>query len=99
MANRGSDFMPWIKTQTWAKLEPKMKDVLKHVEGKKVGMVGFCWGGWVIAQTSAMSDAVKCGVIPHPSIHLEENAFGGKNTDLASKVRCPLLIMPAGNDP
>jgi dipeptidyl aminopeptidase/acylaminoacyl peptidase len=39
-----------------------------------------------------------CGVIPHPSIHLEDY-LGRSAVSLCEKVKRPILLMPAGNDP
>lgn len=58
-------------------------------------------GGWVLANilSCELADSFVCGAIPHPSITLEQAYTGGKPADLMSKVRKPLLLMPAQNDP
>jgi dienelactone hydrolase len=71
----------------------------RSVFSGKIGMVGFCWGGWVVFQTSAMSDKITCGISPHPSVHIEEALFGRDSAALGAAVQCPMHLMPAGNDP
>mmetsp|Transcript_49910 Transcript_49910/g.86919 ORF Transcript_49910/g.86919 Transcript_49910/m.86919 type:complete len:131 (+) Transcript_49910:3-395(+) len=61
-------------------------------------MTGYCWGCWLCCHASASSKSIVCGVLPHPSLGLEE-AFGGSPAALASTVQCPMIFMPAGNDP
>mmetsp|Transcript_109386 Transcript_109386/g.244426 ORF Transcript_109386/g.244426 Transcript_109386/m.244426 type:complete len:268 (-) Transcript_109386:34-837(-) len=95
---RQTDFMKWIKKHSWSSLQARVEAVFAHLEGKKVGMVGFCWGGWLLCHASALSKSVLCGVIAHPSVGLEQ-LFGGSPATLASTVQCPILFMPAGNDP
>ena len=99
---RGADFGPWITTIPWAgKVETNMSAVLNYLEGKgvsKIGMIGFCWGGWAVFHTAAMSSKIVCGAIPHPSCQLE-GMFGGDVMELAKQVKVPMLMLPAGDDP
>jgi hypothetical protein len=44
-------------------------------------------------------DIVLCGASPHPSMHIEAWLHNTPNGDLPSKIRKPLLLLPAGNDP
>lgn len=60
-------------------------------------MIGFCWGAWVNFHASA-TDKITCAVSAHPSVQIEQ-AFGGNEVDLAKKVKCPQVLMPAGGDP
>jgi dienelactone hydrolase len=43
-------------------------------------------------------DRVQCVVAPHPSIHHEEASHGRDAVVLAAAVKCPLRLLPAGND-
>jgi dienelactone hydrolase len=73
------------------------------------GAMGFCWGGWAIAKTcqaSSLSSATaavvpswKVVVSPHPSFKIEPWVFGGDDVQLMQSMTCPVLLMPAGNDP
>ena len=64
------------------------------IEMHEVGC-GFCWGGWCVFHTTAMSSKIVCGAIPHPSCQLE-GMFGGDVMELAKQVKAPMLMLPAG---
>lgn len=95
---RMKDWIKWVQQHPWSVLKPKVDAILKHLEGKKIGMTGYCWGSLLLCHASALSPSIVCGVCPHPSIGIEQ-AFGGSPAALAATVQCPLLFMPAGNDP
>ena len=60
----------------------------------------YLLGGLVLAWASGeFQDTIKAGVIFHPSLSLEERIFGGNPAKVAEKIKCPILLMPAGNDP
>ena len=63
-----------------------------------VGAVGFCWGAWVVWKLSA-TGKVQAGASCHPSTKVEEVLWGRSEAALAKTVRCPQLLLPAGNDP
>jgi hypothetical protein len=53
-----------------------------------------CRGGWVVVQAlNDYADDLVAGVIPHPSIHLE-NMLGRNATDLCKKCQRPVLLLP-----
>jgi hypothetical protein len=54
-------------------------------------------GGWVVTNilASELSNQFVCGVLPHPSINLEERVYGGNLLELMSRVNRPILLMPA----
>ena len=69
-----------------------------------IGLLGFCWGGCPV--THALADAeltaalpLRCGAIAHPSLSLEQRVFGRDPAALLARVRAPLLLLPAKNDP
>jgi len=72
---------------------------LKNLGYEELGCVGFCFGGWAVAQCLAMdSSPFKCGVGIHPSLNVER-MHGRKEVDLAKKIgKKPIFFMPAGND-
>eukprot|EP00597_Dinobryon_sp_UTEXLB2267_P016197 CAMPEP_0201096530 /NCGR_PEP_ID=MMETSP0812-20130820/5509_1 /ASSEMBLY_ACC=CAM_ASM_000668 /TAXON_ID=98059 /ORGANISM="Dinobryon sp., Strain UTEXLB2267" /LENGTH=256 /DNA_ID=CAMNT_0047350843 /DNA_START=70 /DNA_END=840 /DNA_ORIENTATION=+ len=84
-------------------VQPRVQSMIEHLKSvgiEKAVMIGFCWGGWVLAHTlsdSEMSGLFVCGAVPHPSIQLEQ-AYGGKPVELLSRVTRPMLLMPAQND-
>jgi carboxymethylenebutenolidase len=95
------DIFAFIKRWKWE--EHCKKDcfnALDHIAGlpniKKVGAVGFCWGGWIAAKV-AHAGQISAGYIPHPSVHVER-AFGGDDTALVSESKCPLMFDTAGDD-
>jgi dienelactone hydrolase len=66
------------------------------------GAMGFCWGAWAIGKTCKERTPTipwKAVVSPHPSFAIEEKIFGGDAVGLMQSITCPLLLMPAGNDP
>ena len=59
-------------------------------------------GGWALAQAFADPDTLDsfvCGCSPHPSLTLEDGAYGGSSDLLASRIARPMLFLPASNDP
>ncbi|CAE8583189.1 unnamed protein product, partial [Polarella glacialis] len=67
------------------------------LQGKRLAMVGPCWGGWAVFRASAVFDGIRCGVVPHPSCHVED-MLGGSLEEITAAVRCPILFMPAASD-
>lgn len=102
-ATRGGEFIPYISQITWdGVLRPKIVSTIEFLKSsgvQKISVIGFCWGGWVVVQIlDEFADQFVAGVIPHPSIHLEDY-FGRSAKALCEKVKRPILLMPAGNDP
>mmetsp|Transcript_31326 Transcript_31326/g.53495 ORF Transcript_31326/g.53495 Transcript_31326/m.53495 type:complete len:173 (+) Transcript_31326:275-793(+) len=71
------------------------------VDSSNVGAIGFCWGVWAFTKACAMGIHFKCGVGFHPSLTVEERAFGMDHVNMAklASERTPLLYCVAGNDP
>jgi len=107
IANRMGDLVAWLKPNFpfETAIKPKVKEIISYLKSsgvERIGMMGFCWGGWAIAHTTAnpdTKDAINCAVIAHPSIHLEDHVMGGSAVALLEKSSCPKLFLPAGNDP
>eukprot|EP00747_Dinoflagellata_sp_TGD_P215998 gnl/TRDRNA2_/TRDRNA2_88623_c1_seq1.p2 gnl/TRDRNA2_/TRDRNA2_88623_c1~~gnl/TRDRNA2_/TRDRNA2_88623_c1_seq1.p2 ORF type:complete len:192 (+),score=33.70 gnl/TRDRNA2_/TRDRNA2_88623_c1_seq1:356-931(+) len=99
---QGTELQELFRAHPWdTTMRPKIEALIGHVQkegAKKIGMVGFCWGGWVVCHTSADFPVISCGVIPHPSVTVEQSAFGGNSPALAAKVQCPILFLPSAND-
>jgi len=89
---------------TYDKLEPRILSVTEHLHHhgiEKIHLLAFCWGGWVGAHllSSAHGRHYSCMAIGHPSISLEEWAFGKNTQALIDSVTKPMLFMPAKGDP
>lgn len=99
---RRPEFFAYVSQFTWAVLGPRIASCIAHLKScgvEKIGMVGYCWGGWVVVQALAdYSDDLATGVIPHPSIHLED-MLGRSALALCQNCKRPVLLMPASNDP
>lgn len=104
---RGGELGPYLSQHPWeGKMKPRMAAALQHLQGTlgatNIGLIGFCWGGWVLSHVASDADTfspvIKCGVVPHPSIGLENMIFGGDVAALVQKVKVPCLWLPAGND-
>jgi len=99
-----AEFKPYLAGLTWeSSFKPRFVSLFAKLESigiQKIGMIGFCWGGWVLCQVAAdFPEKINAGVIAHPSITLEENIYGGSPVSLVSRVFCPVFLMPAGGDP
>jgi len=91
---------PWLKeVSTHEKFKVVMDACVAFANSKasSVGIVGFCWGAWACAQTSAAYPEIKCAAVFHPSIGLE-GLLGGDVNALVEKINCPFYIAAAGND-
>jgi len=94
-------FGDWIKKFPWSKVEQdlfgKAVPLLEQNGAKSIGILGFCWGSWVVFHASS-SDKIHAGVSAHPSVRVA-GMLGENELDLSKAIKCPQLIMPAGNDP
>lgn len=58
-------------------------------------------GGWVLSQVvsdlATYSPALKCGVVPHPSLGVENMVFKRSVEELVQGIKVPCLWLPAGN--
>ncbi|KAJ3025134.1 UNVERIFIED_CONTAM: hypothetical protein HDU68_007446 [Siphonaria sp. JEL0065] len=65
-----------------------VEEYLRAEGTKHFGILGFCWGGVMVALLS-QDPAYEAGVLVHP---------GGFSLEDAAKVKAPLLILPAQDD-
>lgn len=111
-----NDFLDWIRGHPFdaagneqSKAYPVRKDIdwcfeflseKYGVDSSNVGAIGFCWGVWALTKACAAGVRFKCGVGFHPSIKLEDMAFGSDHTVMAKSAAetSPLLYLVAGND-
>jgi len=91
----------WISQFKWSVQKPKLDAALALCKAEgitKIGVLGLCYGGHPACWMSVENpELVTCGVVAHPSIQLE-NVYGGNMIELVTKLNCPFLIAPAGND-
>jgi len=85
-------------------LKSKIQDVIdyfKSLGGVKGQILGFCWGGWLIANifASDQNEFFNSGAIGHPSITVEEGIYGRNTAALVEKIQKPLLLFPTKGDP
>mmetsp|Transcript_3541 Transcript_3541/g.8827 ORF Transcript_3541/g.8827 Transcript_3541/m.8827 type:complete len:259 (-) Transcript_3541:859-1635(-) len=88
-----AEVRPWLfRTAPFDVVIPEVLDLvvpyLKSRGAKKIGMVGFCWGGKITMLASA-HDQIAAGVGIHSGLLTPEDA---------AKVRCPQMLLQAGND-
>jgi len=90
----GEFFQKW----NWDVLNKDLENVvypyLEKRGTKSIGMVGCCWGDYVVVKASA-SGKITAAVGFHPTL----NYFGPTIEELTEAVKCPQFYMPAGNDP
>lgn len=86
-------------------LDAKIEASVAHMKAQgveSIGLMGFCWGGWVtacaVAPSSKVLGDIKAMVIGHPSNHLE-NYFGGSAQTMFDNISVPTLLLPANGDP
>ncbi|KAI8844677.1 Alpha/Beta hydrolase protein [Chytriomyces cf. hyalinus JEL632] len=64
---------------------------LKAEGSQHFGVIGFCWGGMMAAKLAAEPDLkLEAFVAAHPA---------GIQLDVAAGAKCPLLLLPAKDDP
>merc|ERR1719343_1072546 len=93
------DAWPWIKQFPWKVQKPKVDAVLDYIRAQgvtKIAVFGFCYGGHPACWASSENDDILCGVVFHPSMQLEQFAFGGDFQKLIRSVQAPFFIAPAG---
>merc|ERR1719343_1205835 len=96
------DMMKWITSFPYDRsVGADVETCVKYLNDQgcsDVAGVGFCWGVWALCKAASTGIKFKSIVGPHPSTRLE-GAFGGDEQAMMEKVSCPVLLMPAGDDP
>lgn len=85
----------------WKDVEGLLEAVRARV-GESVPMAafGFCWGAWLVLKGST-TGRLAAGVGIHPSLKPSKLQCSPHNIDdesLARSLKCPVLLLPAGND-
>jgi dienelactone hydrolase len=71
----------------------------KKTNGQPLGVVGICYGSWLLAKASAMGDIDFCCAIGyHPSTRLEAFFGGDETAMLKDGIKMPTKFLTAGND-
>lgn len=105
LMKRGKDLGPFMGNFGWASpakypIQPKYASAIAHMKEKgcvRIAGIGFCFGCGILEQASAAGGDLICCAFPHPSCHA---MLGTKKAvAMASDISCPVLLMPAGNDP
>jgi len=97
---RAGEEKQWLMSYLWTSLEPLVKAAFGHLRAggaKRIGGVGFCFGAWIACHASDICRDLVCGVLLFPSVHILEEIMAEEA--LAPRVNCPLLFLPAGDDP
>jgi dienelactone hydrolase len=63
---------------------------------EKIGVLGFCWGGWLGCHAAA-NEHISCVGAFHPSL-VPCMLVGESKVELCAGVRCPVLMLPARED-
>jgi dienelactone hydrolase len=103
------DMKAWFQRVSYDSVVKPDTDVcVKFLKEQKnvteFGALGFCWGAWAIAKTCQQQVVLsaspwKVVVSPHPSFRVEKMAFDGDDVSLMQSIHCPVLLLPAANDP
>lgn len=88
------------KRASWGVVGREFEDIciplLRDRGCEKIGVMGFCWGGWFGCHAAANENICCVGAF-HPS--LEPCFLVGESRDaLCAAVRCPVLMLTAGED-
>jgi len=96
-----STFGDWLKKTPWSKVESDINDkvipFLEQQGAKKFGILGYCWGNWVVFHAST-SGKFSAGVSAHPSAVRISEMLGENLLEMVHNIKCPQLIMSAVND-
>lgn len=88
-----STFPEWLKTRNARKIDKEFDAVLKYLKQqchtKRIGVVGFCWGGTAVHHLMLKHPELRAGVSVYGIIKDAEDVYGLKN---------PTLFIFAEND-
>jgi len=96
-----STFGDWVKKTPWDKINTIVSKLVAYLEGlgvKSFGIIGFCWGTYPVVRACA-SGKFAAGVGFHPSHPRVIDVFGEDEKAILNAIKCPQLMLPAGNDP
>ncbi|GIL52735.1 hypothetical protein Vafri_8489 [Volvox africanus] len=89
------DFMGWLgRVGSWENLEPAIKAAVERLRAEgatKFGCIGFCWGVSIALRAGQDASTFSGAGGAHPALF-------GKDAELAEKVSCPVVLLPAKGD-
>ena len=98
-----------IKKYNWSKtvkndLFEKTLKKAKNDGAEKIGLMGFCWGSYVIFNACQEKDKeingiFEFGVNFHPSLGVFDMLEEADKVEMAENLTCPQFMAVAGNDP
>lgn len=81
--------------QVW----PDVESVMQYAaEVKNWACIGFCFGGYIVSHLVGTGKFF-CGASPHPSLGVICNLTGENIPDIVKSWKCPVMMLPGGNDP
>eukprot|EP00304_Pavlova_gyrans_P002774 CAMPEP_0206054804 /NCGR_PEP_ID=MMETSP1466-20131121/38888_1 /ASSEMBLY_ACC=CAM_ASM_001126 /TAXON_ID=44452 /ORGANISM="Pavlova gyrans, Strain CCMP608" /LENGTH=246 /DNA_ID=CAMNT_0053430023 /DNA_START=44 /DNA_END=784 /DNA_ORIENTATION=+ len=95
-------FIGGIRAANWERVRPLLMDhVAPFVRSRgatKLGLLGFCWGGWFTTHASAEpGPAFACAATAHPSLQLCR-LYGDDFEALIDGVACPQLFLTSAQE-
>ena len=94
-------FGDWLKKHPIKRLtDDVINHVVPHAKSKgvtSIGLIGFCWGTYVLTHLSILHPEFKAVVHPHPSFQIF-SMVGEDGPAALTQVHVPQLYLPAGND-
>jgi len=90
-----------FKSTTWEAIAPKLYDNIvpkvKSRGAKKIGLLGYCWGGWFNCHASS-SPEFACAVGFHPSPVRVAKNLGDDWKKALDEIACPQMMLNAKED-
>jgi len=99
--NGDFSFFSWLQTLTWDSVKNdlvnKVYPYLEQKGFKNWGMIGACFGGWVVMQSSIETDKVVAGISYHPS--LQGRIDNSTMNTMGELVKSPQLVITTMQEP
>lgn len=85
----------------WAKVQEDLERLLPFLaDCGPVGILGFCWGAWVVIRAcGTFPDVFVCGASAHPSVHSIAGLRGEREEELLAQVKAPQLVLATKDEP
>lgn len=95
--------IPWFQSQSYDKMGPAVQAAAKFLKEKdeagKLGVLGFCYGTWLLSKVSSTGDVdFDCAVGCHPATVIENAVFGRDEAAMLNDLKQPTAFLKAGND-
>ena len=89
----------------WPKVEKALREgALPYLRqrgcAEGAGLLGFCWGAWVVIRGCAAFPAeFVCGASAHPSVDKMASRWGEDEGEILAGVRAPQLVLATKDEP